>query len=77
MNLSSILTNEVSLRTFINSLNTNKGKPLREWLKYARSICHELPSEECLLSILLNELFHFNRSAINWINYSNYRNYNI
>ena len=52
MNLSTILTNEVTLQTFIKLLNTNKGNPLRDWLKYARSICDGLPSEECLLTLI-------------------------
>jgi hypothetical protein len=53
--LSSILNNKTSLCVYIQSLNINKGKPLREWLIYARSICDGLPTEEYLLSILVRE----------------------
>ena len=49
--LTQILNNKTILCEYIKALNTNKGKPLRDWLIYARSIV-ELPNEETLLSLV-------------------------
>jgi|LakMenEpi03Aug12_release.lakeMendotaPanAssembly.Ray.scaffolds.fasta_scaffold432120_2 hypothetical protein len=53
--LFAVLNNKTTLCEYIKALNMNKGKPLRDWLNYARSICDGLPSEEYLLSILVRE----------------------
>jgi len=53
--LSTILNNKTSLCEYIKTLNTNKGKLLRDWLNFARSICDGLPSEENISSIFVRE----------------------
>uniref|UniRef100_A0A6C0B9C1 Uncharacterized protein n=1 Tax=viral metagenome TaxID=1070528 RepID=A0A6C0B9C1_9ZZZZ len=53
--LLTILKNKNSLCDYIKALNANKGKSLREWLNYARSICDGLPSEENMLAQLVSE----------------------
>ena len=50
--LFAILNNKTTLCEYIKALNANKGKSLREWLNYARSICDALPSEKNILLLV-------------------------
>ena len=53
--LTNILNDKTILRGYIQALNVNKGKLLREWLIYARSICDGLPSEENISTMFVRE----------------------